>query len=415
MIYVDRSRYLKGLQQCARARFWEYSAFGTGFREKAQDIFLATGTALHAGLEGLLKAVLSTEVFGRDRARDFISSAIAEYRATIARQGISGAVPPGYEGQSEVIVNEQACLVEGLYWCFYRALLPWLLENFEIVAVEQEEEYLAAEDVTIMSRPDFVALSKVTGELAIFDFKSLGGYQLDTREHEHIIQVIFGSLGVERRYEKPCTSHYFVGLHKGMRRESGKEGFKRQGSPLCYGYLRPSAGLLDPGDWKSSYEWEEGGKTRRVSKDYLKTPVWEAHFSEKPEGISNVEHLVFSQPLEFAAGQVSYLGPSQRPDYLVAKILAQVVAHEREWESRLKMVAVAEVEGVSVEEHGKVLDSAIPCSWDCYPYGRACSYQDICFESPGADDPLANSARWERRVPHHAPEAALEVFNNVKG
>jgi hypothetical protein len=207
---------------------------------------------------------------------------------------------------------------------------------------------------------------------------------------------VFGSKGVERRYGKPCMSHYFIGLHKGMRREAKGEPFKRQSSPLCYGYLRPSAGMLDPGDWKSTYEWEEGGKTRRVSKDYIKTPVWEAHFAEKPEGISNVEHLVFSQPIEFAQGQCSYLGPSQRPEYLVGKILAQVAAHEREWASRVRAIEAGDLS----------LDEAIPCSWDCYPYGRACAYQDICFESPGHEAPLENPEKWERRVPHHAPELA---------
>jgi hypothetical protein len=294
------------------------------------------------------------------------------------------------------------------------------LEGFEILAVEQEEIFVAecncivkhlslpAEDATtaaaeheaagclgvvIMSRPDFIATSKLTGELVLFDFKSTG-YELDSREHEHMLQVVFGSIGVERRYSKPCTSHYFVGLHKGVRRESKGEGIKRQGSPLCYGYLRPSAGMLDAGDWKSSYEWEEGGKTRRVSRDYIKTPVWEAHFSDKAEGISNVEHLVFSQPIEFAQQQVSYLGPSQREERMIPRILAQVVAHEREWAERVAVVAADPAR----------LDEAVPCSWDCYPYGRPCAYQGICFENPGFEDPLASPERWERRVPHHLPE-----------
>lgn len=419
MIFTDRSRYLKGLERCPRERYLEYHAFGTGFRPKGQDIFLATGLAIHAGMEGLLKAVQGGVDVDRIAARGIIVPLIAQYKEQALATGLLGALPDDYKDQMSFVIEEQACLVEGLYWCFYRALLPWLLEEFEIVAIEQEEwkiagctcglgkgltgaadlgeiadhEAAGCDGVVIMSRPDFVAQRRRDQSLVIFDFKSTG-YTLDTREHEHIVQMVFGSLGVERRLGRPCTSHYFIGLHKGKREADRGQTVKRQKSALCYGYLRPSAGMLDPGDWRSSYEWEEGGKTRRVTKDYIRTPVWEAHFSEKAEGMSNVEHLVFSQPAEFAAGQCSYLGPSQRPEWMVAKILRQVAAHEREWVDRLRVVSG------NLEN----LDEAVPCSWDCYPYGRACSYQDICFEGPGWQAPLEHEGRWEKRVPHHTTE-----------
>jgi hypothetical protein len=71
---------------------------------------------LHKALEGLLKWVMQ---FGgtpdRVDARSHIAAAIAEYRQSISASGLTGAVPEEYASQSSVIVEEQACLVEGLY------------------------------------------------------------------------------------------------------------------------------------------------------------------------------------------------------------------------------------------------------------------------------------------------------------
>src|SRR5712664_3707506 len=141
MLLTDRSRYEAGLVKCPRARFLEYHYEGTGIRRKSQELPLATGIAVHAPLADLLTLVVAgnQQIPSRDSVRVLVQARLREY-AEACKQGIQDVT----SDQVAYVIAEQSSLIEGFVWSFYRTMLPSLLQEWEIVEVEREDNYVIA-------------------------------------------------------------------------------------------------------------------------------------------------------------------------------------------------------------------------------------------------------------------------------
>lgn len=403
---TDRSRYLTGLQHCQMARFLKYHSgpSGYGITRKAQALPLVTGVMIHECLAKILEEVKRSNhhIPTRSFIREVINNQITLYRTLILNRGFANL-----NEEQELLIKEQTSLMEGLVWGWFKIMLPGLVEEFELIEIEREEE-LEVAGIVMMSRPDFVARERSTGKLSIHDFKS-AAYVNDSwvEEYRESVQMAVGTLGVEARLGEKVETYYIHALIKGLRKKeydssSGDyTGPKTQTSFLCYGYYKEANPPLNKSDWQAKYKYlGQDGKKHLLGKYYTKTPIWEARFENKPPEMSNGEYWVMETlPIADLQELFIQIGPYERQENLIAHYIPEMVNEEKRWIQRLWRIHEAKVEfGEASEEFQDTLREEIPRSWECRKYNSVCEFLPICHN---------HSQMWEfvPRAPHHAPEA----------
>lgn len=410
MRLTDRSRHERGLKGCPRARWLEYEYLGRGLRPRAQRIALATGHEVHEVLEAVLRACDGGEPPSQNQARAAIVREVDLYQQHAKARGFYGVE---LSEQALYVVVEQACLIEGLAWCFYRAALPWLLAEFEILAIEQtvhvilgcdcglagvgepriEEGQLTHEGrecggTILPIRPDIVARRRSDGSVVSIDFKT-SAYPPQNIDTEHVLQMGLSTLGASRLTGEPCSQYYLLGLLKGQRKASGSSTLKTQQSALCYLYHRPAD---PPMISEASYV---AGYTR--ARGYGKVPVWECFPDWRDSGISPVEHWVLDvMSAEEVGDNVAISPPQSVDDRLTPQMLQEIHSEALTWED-IRAAMAADPEGI---------DSYVRRSWDCHPWGEDCEFLRVCKMQEGWAHP-EESGFYEEREPHHLLETEL--------
>lgn len=403
-----------------------------GVREKVQ---LLTGIAVHEilamiltmlknfppGNVGVFISALDKNQVARQQIRNFINQKLKEYQETIEQNGFYGVEDPLAQ---KLMLIEQLHTIEGLIWGWVKVMLPILLRDFEIVAVEQEEGVVlgctcglgskvdwlehktkGCHGILQQSRPDILLLHRATGTLGIHDFKTTKAYDARSVErYRNSVQMAVGTVGVERRLGKPVTNFYVHFLVKGTVRASYVKSMGDYSGPLqlqndfCYVTYQPPQPPLSKEKITTTGTW------------YTKTPVWQIEFQGKPGGVSNVEWLVEKLPLAELMKLFILQGPYDRQTFLINGYLRQVEADEKRWSAKLWAVYEGQAAGRPIEE---CLDENIPASWDCYAYNETCVYLPICTrDMVFAADPMA-SGKYRLRVPHHEPEK-LQLFEDAR-
>jgi hypothetical protein len=338
------------------------------------------------------------------------------------------------------VANEQMTLGEGLVWVWSEQMLPWLLDEFEIITVEEAMPFMLSctcgldkvgdplihkerkcDGVVLGQRLDLVTKNKETGNYSYHEFKTTA-YADDSwaKTYEIDIQIGLGAAAIEKKYEYPVSHIYVHGLNKGAVKKEydfktrGYTGPLRQQSFLCYAQVSPGDPPLVKQDVKPRFVWkDEDGKSHRLTNDYKKTPLWQIEFEGKDPDISNSEHWVTSLSPHFKKGLTRLVGPIDNPSFLVDSLLREMVYEEDRWRDRLEQIekTLASQEGDLVStEYLEVLEEHVPRSWACIKYKRLCDKVPICFQHEGWQDPLG-SDRYIRREPHH--EFEKEVRRDV--
>ena len=401
MILTDRSRYERGTKTCQRARYWEYEYQGTGIQSKSESLPLATGIHVHEALARMLMHLLGyDEIPERWSVRALMKEITEKYREECKERDFQ---EEDTSEQRQYVIGEQACLIEGLAWAFYRCVLPWLHQEFEVVAVEEEIEYPAGctcsvgsgvgsfsdhdaqkcEGVGIMIRPDMILRRRSDGQLVVGDFKT-SAYPGEIKDGDHLVQMVLAGIGAEKAQGEPVTAHYLFGLYKGKREADRGEKLKRQRSSVCYLYWEPA----DPPYGAEVYQAEY---TR--AKGFGRVPVWECFSAERGDA-SAVEYWVLDRmTAEECGALVGINGPLQRQSYLDQDIITEQVTEALDVRQRRVMLEIGELR----------LEEAFRRSWDCHEYGRPCEFLCLCLKQPGHEEPLL-SGRFKVREPHHEAE-----------
>lgn len=438
MPVVDRSRFSLSWGRCQRARFLNYHAGnGFGFHRKAQSLPLATGIQVHEILESLL---LEGPGVGRDKQREIIGKKVEEYRVkTLASDILQLAEEVGEEegaGDLRLLVEEQAALIEGLAWAAVRIFFPRLYAEYEVVSIEQEEEYVLecscglgdgagtgdeheareCEGIVLMSRPDLLVRRKADRTLGYIEFKTsgdVGNYDW-LQQWQDNVQLALGVVGAEKRLGEEVPNCFVVGFNKGWRKKGyhveskSYTGAKKQDSPFCYAYRKEANPPLWEEDWQMEYNYtDEDGKARRLGKEYKKSPVWEGEFADRPAGWTKLEAWVEALPLEIVEKQILWVGPLPTPRYLVADLLEALGAEEKRWQERLWQIWEAQEKGR--EEFLSALNTQVPQSFECRRWGKQCQYLPICRKEPGWEEAMSGQGgeKWVARRPHHERERRL--------
>jgi hypothetical protein len=373
--------------------------FGYGYVKKSQAIPLVTGTQVHAALESVLKLVLAgTKPDDPASFRPVINKAIMDYVALVEEHGLDtdqGSV------EQAIILQEQITLVEGLIWGWIRVMLPIILEEFEVEAIEQEELLVATPRIIQMSRPDILLRRKADGKMGVHDYKTTANVTDNMiREYQQSVQMMVGTLGAQARLREPVDHYYIHTLQKGGRGEFKKGSkFHQQYSHLCYAKIFPAQPPLEPNTtWNLRGYWIE------------KTPIWEVLFAQKPMEMSNSEFWVSQLPKETLYEMFTLIGPYAVIPHMVEQYMRSMPAEEERWIERLDKLYQSPHEWES-QEFQALLDQTIPRSYNCYAWHSKCQHWDTCFRQPGWEDPVG-SGRFAHRRPHH--EAELEQMK-VRG
>lgn len=238
-IFVDRSRY-ETAQRCARARYLEYHWGGTGISSSRRALPLAVGSAVHVGLAELLRGggewtrvnevgVLedrhpdSFASVGDEIEEGAVAAALADFSAyanaldapDAERNALySGTNPPGENVRNEFdeyLFREQSALVEGLVRAYARRRLRPLLEEFEVLEVEREGEWLLSawdgpnmydeeRELWFMSRPDALLRERASNLLHILSYKTTGSWDMrKEKDAQHDMQGMSEGIEIERR------------------------------------------------------------------------------------------------------------------------------------------------------------------------------------------------------------------------
>ena len=410
IIKTDRSR-IEAYERCPALRFWAYEfkspsenvedgedvSPSVGGIQSSKPIWpLITGGAVHKGLECLLQG----------ESLDYaLQAALAEFEArgpVLEGQTDTPRIPfddedgedffnPFNSGQiqeSDYQRQENRALVEALVRVYAMAPtgLQWLLETYEIMAIEEEIEWdlgIASNvgqpypnSVKVMSRPDAILRSKRDRGLYALSFKT--AKDVDSRTLEQLKydnQGVSELLAIEAKYQEPVRGVQMVYLLKGA---SWKDdfGIYKSTSPLIRPYCMPGMSLAD-NSYMPKYEYvDETGKTRRVGKGFKRVSIWE-------NGQLGIEGWMQRMSQEFPgilADQVSNLPPIFRNNGDVRRWVVANYHRERDIRARIELAHRNSELGVSKLE---TLDALFPMNRKSCVYPSPCSMLKICHEGIG--------------------------------
>jgi hypothetical protein len=395
--YTSRSPFLDGFH-CTRYRYLRYhSVTGYGLDAKAVSLPLTTGTHTHTPLAAILGECKGGQVPSTPAVREIIRASRIAYVDELKDRGFLDVESTDVQRT----MAEQSCLIEGMVWGYVRAVLPTILKEYDIVAIEREYVLVLAPGIIFQARPDFVARRKSDGVLTLHDFKTTSSLSEDyVASFNHNVQMSLGTAAVEATHKEKVPNFYIHGLLKGSRRPFQKDGNKTpyecQHSPFCYAKLTPAMPPLkrEP-SWSLTGYWADKQALWTLAPDF---------WPNKPAEMSTSEYWV-TQVLPLAEVQTQYqlLGPYERPDHLIAASLREIEYEERRWIDRLFELHETP-RSFGDPKFQADLSRLFPRSWNCWSfYGGPCPMMHLCFEQPGWQDPLL-SGRYQTRLPHHEPE-----------
>jgi len=404
--YSDRSR-TQDCWRCKRLRYLKYHAItGYGIDSKGVSLPLTTGIHVHRPLALILEECMDGKIPSTARVREIIGYALADYQAEVTERGFLDAE----SSDAARTIAEQSCLIEGLVWGYVRAILPTVLKEFEIIAVEKEYLLKLADGIILQSRPDFVARRRRDGVLGIHDFKTARYISDDeVASYNHNVQMSLGTAAVEATEGERVSHFYIHALIKGIRRPFKKGGidtpYEAQHSSLVYAKLTPAMPphKREP-SWALTGYWAD------------KQALWslpEGFWPTKPAEISVSEHWVTHVlPIAELQEQFKLMGPYDRPDHLIAASLREIEYEERRWIDDLFELH-AEPRPFGDPSFQSDLSRLFPRSWDCDSYyGGPCPMKHICFAQVGWEEPLL-TGRYQVRIPHHEQELQQAAARGV--
>lgn len=376
---------------------------------------LATGIYTHKALEAILRMAQKNPSLwypgmtsiALDVTREATEAARKDYEEEAKRRGFDLEV-----GDDDVnfTIKEQSFLVEALVWGWVRAVLPSILENFNILEIETEHLLEMGPEVQLMVRPDWVLERKHDKKVFTRDFKTASSLP-NLQEYSASPQMAISTLAVEKALGRRVEGYYIDFLIKGQwageyNPELGDySGPKRQRSLLTYAYRREENPPLWEEDFQAKWKYRgEDGKNHTLGKLYSKVPVWE---------YKTAEEWVNSLPLPVLWELYPSVGPFPRQDLLAVQFSDAFYAHEAEWAGKLQAAfEVEEAHGWTSETTQRELSKLFPRSYNCFGFGSRCPFYDVCFRGPGWEDPVG-AGKFQLREPHHEPERQQMIERGV--
>lgn len=382
-IYFDRSRRAD-FEKCPRKRYYGYEINGRGIQPvgtQRSDWALMTGIGVHLGI-------------GLAAAEQELEHSVGE-----AIKGSEFGLLPPAEDQKELQGRaEQVALIEGIVRCWHLAYYPQFNVEYEVLAVEREEQVELAHGVVMMVRPDMLVRRRSDGALFTWQLKTTkradekwaAQWPLDGMTISEVLAV---EARLKAEFHEPNYEHretvsgdeydartgvsgvIVQGLVKGDQSEWPKgSGNWTFNSPLIYAWHNQSGKPHPRGEWSARFAWTDDDGSHRLGKGWRKLPVW----SDYHGGIAAWLAWLQQNDPAVLSEQIVTLQPILRAPYEINMWQVGVVHSERE--IREKRGLVENVVG-GLARYFPMHSSSGNCIW---PY--KCSYFGLCHGNADPDD-----------------------------
>lgn len=355
---VDRSRYMDGFT-CPWRRLLRYHA---NLEPLTPATPLTTGIAVHRSLELLLQPYLAPH-----------ADIAPLYRATAASAAALQEQDPSIWESASTLQQD---LVVGLTHGYAHSPLPWLLDNFDILALEQEQTLLLDHPtmpVEWMSRPDMICRDKKSGVLSIHDFKTTSYWaDKNLQEWADNVQMMMNAHVCSKILGEPVPHYYVHFLIK------GNEDYP---SPLVSAHYQEAMPPFQKEDWQIKKPYGKASKYRKV--------LVSAH---RP-----LSDWVWSLPIETVDKCFVLGGPFMVHPFKVQQFISGLHANEWWWKESIASLPDGQVRTAFDLNQPHLLDQTFPRTYNCYTYGSRCPYYRVCFEPNW-------QSHYKPRTPHHTTE-----------
>lgn len=391
VLWTDRSRIVA---QCLRKRYLEYEYGGTGYVSTGRNEDLLIGAAVHEGVDLLLQGGSLNK-----------SLDVAKFCYLEGRPWGDWLLPE----QKEVLTQDGLHLVQALVYAFYVCYLDQYRDQFEIVEVEEEINWmvkdLGGRMLVCMSRPDAILRDYKTGRLwhvshkttKRFDESTLAGLDVD-------VQRFAEGYAIWAKYGEEIEGTLYNYFIKGDRRKDEGTNTERYITGLIRPYVnRMVSGPLTPEMIGFSWEWTnipDGGgppTKKRLGKGWEKTEIYkEMDFMTYLEWLREkwVQRVGKDYLLEAQAGMIPVFWNEEHAE----RWLQGIRKSETTW-SRL-----ISADGRRLNMEGLVANEDFPLATSqCFSYNHKCQYFDICWRGKTPDTLLEEGALTHRE-PNHLQE-----------
>ena len=439
--FTSNTPQSKGWTNCDMARFLGQHAgpHGTGWKHRSTAVPLATGIAFHRGQQLIGEWILEWQLAHAGQRLMELPVEVTAWAATTAAEDYTakatrkGLILTETDATADVYVNqliaEQACLIEGMVWVWSLVLMPPMLREYVLVAVEGEDQIIMDctcglgdqfSDWTLHAARNCAGIVEQTKEDQLWrhvdrqtytavQFKTWGTTNAGKENKWNSSAALLANMEAASRRHGVSVDECFIDLNlKGWRgRDKGAAPTepKYQHSPLVMGYHDPGNPPLREAQFAAKYRTMDPltGKNHQLPTSFNKFAVYDGSVIIPPvrEGASPVESWVRQFiPTPVFGELVKRLGPFPKPTLRVPLVLQGIRAEERRWRADVEFLRE---NGAVMPDH-PLVDELISRSWECVSYDNTiCEFAAICNREPGWEDP-EGSTRYERRRPHHQPE-----------
>lgn len=338
---VDSTRY-KTTFYCPAERFWHSEFMGRGIVPTGMSEDLMYGLALHRGCE----LIASGKSLGE---------AYAEGRKELV--GLSTALTP--DGLAQL--DELSSLLYGHLRVYFEYIYQMILDQFEIIAVEQEFLIPLAPDLIWMTRLDKVLRRLSDDAFFNMNYKT-SAYLNDLYSNvEHDIQLIMEAVAVGMFAKTDMAGSLVLGFDKG-RKQAVSDAEKKLGlagkrllSPFTYGYRK------------------EGNYSCAYKRGWDRFPVW----TEMPREAWYEQNV----PEDTRTGSYSLLTPIFHAPDVIERIKKQIVTTET-W----------------IDSLGESFYSYPQATKNCNQHAgfihMTCPYKGLCWGGTNVVDVLGDTFQW---------------------
>lgn len=345
----DNSRFVAGFE-CPWRRLIRYHLGGTGYTFPVEPDEIRIGRQVHAGIEDLYKAAQA------------------------------GAELP--------MILDGEPIVMGLVAAYKRVVLPWVLENYEILAVEEEYSLDLGDGIIWMGRPDLTLKSKENGKVYVVDYKSSSSQpERIASIHLASLQTLMNGYAISTRWGQVGGAQIHV-LNRGN---------EKYPSFLTHAFRRP-ANAYYPEDWQPR---AKDAKGRWIGKLYKIEEV--AKHRNINEWVNEIDPDILSSIVPISA---EVLPAPEVHGRKILQALASIKKNESDWRT---LISSIDWETTTFQD----LDRMVPRTFHCVQYNRRCEYEGLCFKSALPDFTVNNAAmsvgfNMVPRQPHHPQEGSFD-------
>lgn len=463
IIHSSRSRY-ESFLKCPRLGYLQYHYGGRGIVKAGKNIFLATGSWLHKGLELIgryLKANPTARTVPEHVLGGIIEQVVKSYFDYVfPPEEIKNGLIEGFDLTGETIdewngerrqftdyekqkiqqytFDEQSSLIEALLRVFALRVVPSWTSKYRIVTVENDmafplvsgEQFEVIQSATV----DLVLQEIATKDLYLVSYKGYRAYDNNTaKAASHDTQGLSESWAFDeylkiKKIDKRIMGVKMLYLIKGARRETKRgSGIWEQQSSLLRGYRK--LGFNGP---EYAHSWyypkpENDSGVGALGKSWEKFDVFNGAGLEEVGGVKG-----WVEKLHGNWGNGHKVEFEVQPE--CGDILEQLVVepepylrHERDIDSWLRQTKARELEiAFKLALEGKYIEHQAEGEYldDCFPQNRAachyypndhndCVYINICFGTEEErNNPLMNGFTW--RKPHHKSEELYQINGQTR-